>query len=57
MSPHQVDVTQAVEPEGVDAGGDHVQLVGLEGLFTLQHGAVQPGADPLVHPAQGSGLQ
>lgn len=37
---HQVDVTQAAEPEGVEAGGDGVQLVGLEGLFTLQHGAV-----------------
>lgn len=51
MSSHQIDITQAVDPEGVQGRGDHVQLIGLKGLLTLHHCAVQPGADPLVHPA------
>lgn len=51
VSSHQIDITQAVDPEGVQGRGDHVQLIGLKGLLTLHHCAVQPGADPLVHPA------
>lgn len=51
VSSHQIDITQAVDPEGVQGRADHVQLIGLKGLLTLHHCAVQPGADPLVHPA------
>ena len=56
-APHQVDITQAVDPEGVQGRCDSVQLVGFEGLLTLCHCAVESGADPPVHAAQGSQLR
>lgn len=54
---HQVDVTQAVDPEVLERRRDHVDLRGLEGLFTLDQGPVEPGADPLIHEADGSRLR
>ena len=56
-APHQVDITQAVDPEGVLGRWDSVQLVGVKGLLTKCHCAVESGADPLVHAAQGSQLR
>lgn len=56
-APHHVDITQAVDPEGVQGRCDSMQLIGFKGLLTLHYCAVQSGADPLVHAAQGSRLK
>lgn len=48
---YQVDVTQVMNPKGVQGGGDSVQLIGFKGLLTLQHCAVESGADPPLHTA------
>lgn len=49
---HHVDITQAVDPEGVQGRCDSMQLVGFKGLLTLHYGAVESGADPPVHAAE-----
>lgn len=51
-SSHHVDVTQIVDPEGVQSSSDSVQLVFFKGLLHLRHGAVKARADPAVHAAQ-----
>lgn len=56
-APHHVDVTQAVDPEGVQGRCDCMQLIGFKVLLTLHYCAVESGADPLVHAAQGSRLK
>lgn len=56
-APHHVDVTQAVDPEGVQRRCDRVQLVGLEGLLTLNHSTVESGADPALHAAHCTRLE
>lgn len=54
---HQVDVTQVVDPEGVQSRCDRVELVGLQRLLALDYGAVESGADPAIHAAERSRLQ
>lgn len=34
-APHHVDITQAVDPEGVQSGCDCMQLIRFKGLLTL----------------------
>lgn len=55
-APHHVDITQAVDPEGVQVRRDNVQLIGFKGLLTLYYCAVESGADPPVHTAHRSQL-
>lgn len=56
-APHHIDITQVVDPEGVQGSRDNVQLIQLKCLLTSQYRAVKPGADPPVHAAQMSGLK
>jgi len=49
--PHQVDVTELVQPEGVDGRGDAGEVVGLEARAADPHRRRQPGQDPPVHRA------
>ena len=54
--PHQVDVTELIQPEGVDGRCDAGEVVGLEACGAASHRRRQPGQDPAVHrtllPAQ-----
>lgn len=56
-APHHVNITQAVDPEGVQGRRDGVELISFKDLLTLSNRAVESGADPAVHAAQRSCLQ
>lgn len=51
VSPHQVDVTELIEPEAVLGSGHSWEIIGLETLVAKPHGLSQPAADPAVHQA------
>ena len=51
VPPHQVDITELVEPEAVLGSGDSWEVVGLETLVAEPHSFSQPAADPAVHQA------
>lgn len=46
--PHQVDVTQLVQPEVVDCGGDTWEVIGLEASITETNSGTQSGKNPPV---------
>lgn len=49
--PHQVDITELIQPEAVLGGGDSWEVVDLETLVAEPHGLSQPTADPAVYQA------
>ena len=49
---HQIDITETVQPEGVQCGGDSLELVVFKALLTLQNSVIESGAHPPVHTAQ-----
>lgn len=49
--PHQIDITELVEPEAVLGSSDSWEVVGLETLVAEPHSLSQPTADPAVHQA------
>lgn len=56
-APHQVDVTEAVEPEVVQGVGGEGQLPGEEAALALPGGVSQAAQDPGVHGGRGAQLQ
>lgn len=51
QDPYQVDVTELVQPEVVDGGGDGREVVGLEAGVTECNSGAQPGQNPPVRYA------
>lgn len=45
---YQVDVTELVQPEVVDGGGDGWEVVGLKAGVTVSNSSAQPGQNPPV---------
>lgn len=56
-APHQVDITEAVEPEVVQGMGGERQLLGEEAALTLSGGVGQAAQDPGIHGGCGAQLQ
>lgn len=54
---HQIHVTEAVEPEGMQSGGDGVELIALKAFITLYYCTVKSRTDPSVYPRHRKGLR
>lgn len=46
--PHQVDITQLIQPEVVDCGGDSWEVVGFEASITETNSSTKSRKNPPV---------